>query len=151
MDNKINRLLKIISSLLLLIGVFSKHLHYQGASIEIVLSSALIIFFTLIDCIAKKDRFNIIIGFSICVMFVGAIFKSQHWIGAAFIAGFGVGASIVITILMSFRKDNSQLSQQNTLSVFLLLIFIVTLMSNNPLSQLLGDGDTQSIQLNEKK
>lgn len=139
MNKSIIRICNIASTLILILGVFSKNLHYPGAAAEIVLSTALIIVLTCIDCITIKDKFNILMGLSICVLFVAALFKAQHWPFSSALAGFGVGLSIFISLLMSFRKENSQLSQQNGLSVFLLLVFIITLMANNPVAQLLGN------------
>ena len=137
MNNNLKRILNILCTIILIVGIFSKHLHYPGASAEIVLSTALIIILTCINSVMNKEKFNIIIGLSLCVMFFGAMFKAQHWPGASSMAGFGVGLAIAIALLMSFRKENVQLSQQNGLSVFLLLIFVVTLMANNPLQHML--------------
>lgn len=132
MNSNIIRISNIICTLLLITGVLSKIMHYPGAHIEFVLSTALIILLTLIDCITKKDKFNMLIGLSICGLFVAALFKGMYWPYATAFAGFGVALSVVISLLMSFRKENTQLSQQNGLSIFLLLLLIASFMTNTP-------------------
>ncbi|NDC41354.1 MAG: hypothetical protein EBZ77_07370 [Chitinophagia bacterium] len=146
MNDQLKRVANIAGTVLLIIGVFSKHLHYPGANLELVISVALVAVLTCTDAIIKKEKFNILLSFIIAIMFAGGLFKAFHLGGSEYVAGFGVGAAIVIALLLSFRKEDTankqqtSLSQQNGLAVFLLLIFVVTLMANNPISQMLDQG-----------
>ncbi len=116
---KVITVLSITSSIVLLIGIFSKIMHWTGASAEAIIS----IFLFSFGCLPLiiKGRYenrksllsnvsiilNIIDLSAILCLCLGALFKFMHWAGWLFltIPGFILLVTSIISWNVSFRKE----------------------------------------------
>ncbi|MDX2172518.1 MAG: hypothetical protein SFY56_05315 [Bacteroidota bacterium] len=111
--------LSIISSIILLFGMYSKFMHWVGASAEVILSIFLFCFGCLPLIIkGRYQKRKLILSntsliwsftdlFAILFLFFGALFKFMHWPGWYYLTVFGI-IFLVISIFgwnISFKKE----------------------------------------------
>jgi hypothetical protein len=121
---KITLLTGIIASIIILIGVIMKFLHWPGASIALVIGCSLFailyapLLFVEKNKVAKNgfQKFvNFIILLAMVTIVIGFLFKAMHWPGAGF--GVHIGHVVLLVLIpllfMKAKKEEEPIKQMN--------------------------------------
>ena len=140
---QITKVFGILSSLLILVGVIFKALHWPGAAIILLLGvvafAAIYAILLFIDrqkhaktAISKTS--NVFVLLAMVLISVGFIFKTLHWPGAGvliYISNFALLALIPIKYLQASKEDDEQKKQNyynEAIVITLLLAFSLFLL-----------------------
>jgi len=104
-------------TILLLIGVEFKIMHWPGASISIILSVSALSMYVFLVAIANINKYkdNTLLkvcngfgGFSSSILAIGLLFKIMHWPGAQMMlfAGLLLGSFVLLMFVVAYLKDD---------------------------------------------
>jgi len=161
---KTTYIIGLVSALVLLFGSLSKKMHWPGAGMELTLGLLAIIFVFLPlyfitsyrEQSEKKNPIYPIVGYlTIALILTGAIFRIQHWPGANFVLGAGLGVLIIgfvpLYLVNAFKKAEGEKVGLPYIVMLLVGIGIVSIAFNVNITKMAIDDYREEAIRNEQR